>query len=396
MTYIESLLTAAGIASVAAYLTPDIFLAYLNRNKQETDPMQHHEHHEHKPHYSTKNSALFILKLREDYSYGTTIENCDKKSVTTGMHTSSLLVSNMLSDAGIKSNLEVVVDNSSIDRVVALHRPTHVFIEGYWVVPEKFLELQRHHPTVKWIVRCHSEMPFLAQEGIAMDWSFDYWKNGVRIAANAPRIAGELNALDKTGQTDYLPNYYPLDPLLKQTILRRICTVINVGCFGAIRPLKNQLLQAVAAIKFANKHGLKLRFHINRGRVEGNGDNQLKNIRGLFAHLPEHELVEHAWTGHKEFVDLIRHMDICLQVSFTETQNICTCDAVSVGVPVVVSPEINWVEEPYADPTNSDNIVEIMEYVLNECNREAYVRWNKENIVKYSTASKKLWLEYLK
>ena len=33
---------------------------------------------------------------------------------------------------------EVVVDNNGIDKEITEYKPTHVFIEGLWVVPEKF------------------------------------------------------------------------------------------------------------------------------------------------------------------------------------------------------------------------------------------------------------------
>ena len=95
--------------------------------------------------------------------------------------------------------------------------------------------------------------------------------------------------------------------------------VLNIGCFGAIRPLKNQLYQAVAAIEFANSINKKLHFHVNIARVENNGDPVLKNLRNLFINNPKHKLVEHSWLTHEDFINLVRKMDIGLQVSFTET-----------------------------------------------------------------------------
>ena len=60
-------------------------------------------------------------------------------------------------------------------------------------------------------------------------------------------------------------------------------STIDIGAYGAIRPLKNQLLQALAAIKFAESIGKTLRFHINITRIENNGDPVLKNLRNLFS-----------------------------------------------------------------------------------------------------------------
>ena len=113
---------------------------------------------------------------------------------------------------------------------------------------------------------------------------------------------------------------------------------INIAVFGAIRPLKNHLIQAISAIQFANEEGLKLYFHINGTRIENNGDPVLKNLRELFEGQEKHELVEHCWMEHDKFVELLQSMDICMQVSFSETYNIVTADAVNGLVPVVVSP----------------------------------------------------------
>jgi len=133
---------------------------------------------------------------------------------------------------------------------------------------------------------------------------------------------------------------------------------INIAVFGAIRPLKNHLIQAISAIQFANEEGLKLYFHINGTRIENNGDPVLKNLRELFEGQEKHELVEHCWMEHDKFVELLQSMDICMQVSFSETYNIVTADAVNGLVPVVVSPELRWVFGLFkANPVDSNNIV---------------------------------------
>ena len=121
---------------------------------------------------------------------------------------------------------------------------------------------------------------------------------------------------------------------------------VHIGCFGAIRPLKNQLAQAIAAISFANLAGLKLRFHVNGGRVEGRGLPVLRNLRGLFAASAgdRHLLVEHGWLSHDQVSgDLGGGDHIAMQVSFSETFNIVSADSAAVGLPVIASPSIPWI-----------------------------------------------------
>ena len=118
-------------------------------------------------------TVLFILKRKDNYNH-----ERDGKHVglSTGLFNSASFVSDMLNDNGIDSAMEVAVDNNCIDRLVSKHKPTFVVIEALWVVPQKFEVLQKLHPDVTWILRLHSEMPFMAGEGMAMNWIGEYSK----------------------------------------------------------------------------------------------------------------------------------------------------------------------------------------------------------------------------
>ena len=334
--------------------------------------------------------VLFICKKRKTYGTGPYTH-----IVSSGLLNSAKFVNDMLVKNGVDSHIVEVIDNNSIDREVTLYKPTHVIIEALWVVPSKFEVLTKLHPNVKWIIRLHSEIPFIANEGIAMEWIFEYMKYpNVIISVNSPRIEKELNAVASTPML-YLPNFYPVSFKNKQNIEKQCTDTINIGCFGAVRPMKNHLMQAVAAIKFANETGNNLRFHINVTRVENNGDPVLKNIRNLFLNSP-HELIEHTWLTHEEFVKLISTMDLCLQVSFSETFNIVTADAVNNNVPVVVSEEIKWVASIFKVlPTNSDNIISKIKFTW-------FVKFfglqfiNKLLLAWYSLKSEGVWLDYFK
>jgi hypothetical protein len=309
----------------------------------------------------------------------------------------------MLQEAGVESHLEVVVDANSIDREVAKYRPTHVIIEALWVPPTKFYVLQKLHPNVTWVIRLHSELPFLAQEGIAMDWLGDYlgYKNVV-IGVNAPRMMQELTdyAVVKfgSGVTDkivYLPNFYPQE--YDNKTFDKSSDTIDIGCFGAVRPLKNHMLQAVAAVKFAESIGKKLRFHINAGRIEMKGEPVLNNLKGFFAQLHHkgHELISHTWTPREQFLVLCSQMDIGMQCSFSETFNIVGADLVSQGVPLVTSSEIPW-HTPWfsASPTESEEIYNCLHRVYKFPKINTYL--NQYNLTRYTNKTRKIWLNYFK
>jgi len=297
-------------------------------------------------------NILFILKKRMT-------SHKDIKTISSGLLNSATFVNRMLQKNGYNSHLIEVKDNNQIDREVKKHKADIVIIEALWVVPSKFEILTKLHPNVKWIIRLHSEIPFIANEGIAMEWVYEYQKfKNVFVSVNSKTTYKDFNNI-LPKKTIYLPNYYPVNLFDKKNEYHnKNKNILSVGCFGAIRPLKNQLYQAVAAIEFANSINKELHFHVNVARVENNGDPVLKNLRNLFINNPKHKLVEHSWLTHEDFINLVRKMDIGLQVSFTETFNIVAADFVNNNVPVIVSDEITWVSNLYkAEPTESKSII---------------------------------------
>ena len=345
----------------------------------------------------------FILKRRLDYSgelHG------HHKTLSTGLFNSVNFLHEMLPGQGIASDLIVAVDNNQIDREVRRFQPTHCVIEAPWVVPTKFAVLTRLHPKVTWIVRLHSELPFIANEGIAMDWIAEYVRYpNVIIGVNAPRMLEETRSYlmsvmgwdYKTAQQHviYLPNFYPQQYRSKPP--RRLTDRIDVGCFGAVRPLKNHLVQAVAAVKFADQRGFKLNFHINGNRMEMKGEPVMNNLKGMFAQLADrgHELILHDWRPREGFLDLCHEMDLGLQVSFSETFNIVAADLISQGVPVVGSKEIPWLSSLFApEPQDSVGIADS----LADAYRMPWLNvWlNQINLRYYSWRTRRIWLKYFK
>lgn len=329
-----------------------------------------------------KSKILFIVKNRDNAYAGEAYAVGIKSS---GLQNSVNFIVDMLTQRGVDCKVVAVQDNNSIDSEVDQYQPTHVIIEALWVVPEKFEVLTRLHPNVKWLVRLHSEVPFIAGEGMAFDWIPKYYKyKNVAVAANSHGICEDIKHV-YGHHVVYLPNYYPLEgtvapaktstytKLLKKMgciptnrLSKSTFDTLHVGCFGAIRPLKNQLIQAVAAMRFADSVGKTLHFHINGNRIEGKGDPVIRNIRTLFGGQDKHVLVEHPWMPHEMFTELLKNMDMTLQVSFTETYNIVAADSISSGIPVITSNEISFVPSYlHAAATDTKDIVAKMTDLYN-------------------------------
>jgi glycosyltransferase involved in cell wall biosynthesis len=346
--------------------------------------------------------VLFILKWR-DQPYG-----CDwgdrygDKPLSSGLFNSARFMAEMLQDAGVPAKLVHVHDGNDIHRELVAFGATHVIIEAFWCPPYKFDDLRAVCPDVQFIVRNHSETPFLAQEGIAFGWSFEYLKRpNVVLAPNSPRMLADTRALMRGAfpewsaaelkrKVPYLPNFYPVDG--EKFPRKGDDGYLDIGCFGAVRPLKNTITQAVGALIFAKTLGKRLHFHINGGRVEMGGAPALKNLAAIFDAEPHAELVSHDWMPHSAFRSLVARMDLVTQVSFSETFNIVCADAVSQGVPIVCSGEVPW-SSPIsrADPTDARSIACAMQ--------RAWVRrnwWdpNRSNLRRYSAKSRQIWLRH--
>ena len=312
------------------------------------------------------------------------IYNGDRQ-VSNGLRTSASLVVEMLESQGYDVHLAEAVDGNSIDALVAKYRPDRVVIEAIWVTPKKMAELQRLWPGVAWTVRVHSELAFLAGEGMAIGWLAAYLKQGIEVAFNSGQTANDFRVI---GTSICLPNYYPV----REERERRSWTgVVNIGCFGAIRPLKNQLIQAFAACGYADKHRKEMIFHMNGSRIEQNGSNNLKNIQALFD-ATGYTLELHPWMDHAEFLELVARMDLCLGVSLSESFMITATDAVSQGVPFVGSEAIRWLPLEAQAPVDSvDGIVAVME----KADSHRFVKRNLKALESFSSRSVRVWKAWM-
>jgi len=337
---------------------------------------------------NTKKRIQFITCDRVKDTYG----------VTSGLFNSASFVVNYLNENDFEAKITPVVDSNQIDRVVSEFNPDVVIIEAIWVPPAKFKELFQiqRHKNRRWIVRLHSKAPFLANEGIATRWIKQYASIRdlkIEIAPNTTELTEQLTYCFPSGKFIFLPNIYKAKPFTPEKHVKSD-DFVDIGSFGAIRPMKNTYQQAMAAIEFAEQINKTLRFHINGTRIEQSGDNVLKNIQALFEHS-EHELIEHKWYKHAEFLETASKMDIGMQVSFSESFNIVTADFVTAKVPIVASDDISWM--PWimkVSPTSHKGIVRKLKLAYKYRDSITWLQSFSLNI--YNIKAKLQWLFKIK
>lgn len=340
--------------------------------------------------------SLFLLKLREDYSQDSSYSYSHQ--IASGMYNSAKFVVDDLNANGREAEVAIIHDANAIDGAVLGYNASHIFIEGLWVPPAKFQELMalpRHAGRI-WHVRIHSEIPFLASEGIAMGWIAEYLALGVHVVPNAPRAHNQINwqaqnlVAPAIGDVLYLPNCYPyadFEPIVPYVE----SPTIHIACFGAFRPMKNHLNQAFLALQIAEKLGKTLVFHVN-SRVDAGGGGPSKNVLELFASVGA-TIVEHGWEDRETFLASMASIDLLLQVSMSETFNIVAADAVLVGKPILVSNEIPWVYPLTGDPQSVEDCLKRLDFIWG--NKSFFITRNRVRLTRYAQESTRRWLDYI-
>ena len=345
--------------------------------------------------------VLFLLKKNlSSGGYESSVPD-DGKVKSSGLLNSARMTAQELEvHLGVNTSVQICTDGNEIDKFVTHFKPNICVIEAIWATPEKLKELVKLHSKVKFIVRIHSETPFLANEGTAIGWITEYIKiEGVHVGFNSETTSKEFESLYKDNdELVYLPNLYSSADIrdvtgIKSYNINGLHGEVNIASFGAIRPLKNQLIQAVASIIFADKYDLKLNFHINGSRREQGGDAVYKNIQNVFKGT-KHTLVEQGWLERYEFLKLIDTLHLGLQVSFTESFNIVTADFAAMGVPIVVSDAVRWMPQAAVAKVDSAfSIVTKMEEVFSSYANQA--ESNLQALRSYNDSAVLAWMELL-
>ena len=255
----------------------------------------------------------------------------------------------------------VVPARNNVDIVEAIrkHEFTHVVISAPWLTSLDLYSMVKHFKQVKFGVVSHSNIGFLQADPGALKLLRQY----VQISNEVPNLSIGGNSYIFAdwfsevygGKKLVLPNLYLVHTTNKPHVPDE---VIRIGSFGAIRPQKNVMTAAAAAVLLSRVFGKIVEFHVSTGREDGGGSVILNAIRQMMIQVPGVELVERNWSNWVEFKRIIRSMDVLFQVSYTESFNMVTADGVNEGVPTVTSDAITWVPEDWK--AHADNVYDVM------------------------------------
>lgn len=267
-----------------------------------------------------------------------------------------------LRHSGVDAQAHAVRNNVDVVRIIENSfkegRPiTHVAISAPWLSLHDLKSLVTHFRSIKFVIICHSNVGFLQADpgGIALMRKYAQLSRKVKnlhVAGNCPNFTDWFKIAYKE-ECLLLPNLYLVERRRTKRWSKR---VLKIGALGAIRPEKNLMTAAAAAVAMHSILNVPVELHMSTG-----GENcrcmTLSAIEQMVADLPNFKLIRHHWNFWDEFIKLIGKMDLVIQVSYTESFNMVTADAISQRVPVVVSPPIYWAPRQWkSDPDNAMNV----------------------------------------
>lgn len=314
----------------------------------------------------------------------------------TGLGVSCLMTAAVLRSQRVRVDIFGVWNAAEIiTRLKSMPGVTHVVVEAPWVPAATFGQLMQQFPSIHFLCRCHSQFGFLQVEAGAIKMIRDYLilqdsSLNFGFAGNADAFCTDVRQVYNS-RCLYLPNLY-LDNRPTQKHLGAPHKLMRAGSFGALRLLKNHTTAAAAAMTAAKSRGCDLEFHLSINREE-NGKGVLQAIRNMLAGVPWAKLVEVPWKPWPEFRHVVANMDLCFQLSFTETFNVVTADACAEGVPSVVSSAIDWLPRHWqADADDADDAARIANNLLWN---PAAAREGLACLHSYVQRGTKRWLDYL-
>ena len=292
----------------------------------------------------------------------------------------------------VRHNVDIV---NSLDKYneTHAHKLTHCIISAPWLSVMDLEALLHNFKNIQFVVLSHSNVGFLQADpcGVALLRRY----SEIAKRHHNFKVGGNCPAFTDWFEVAYgekcvcLPNIYPCDKVTSKVWDGK--STIKIGAFGAIRPEKNFMTAAAAAMAIHGMLKAPIELHMSTGG-DGCKSATLPAIEQMTEGVEGVTLIRHHWNTWDKFIQLIAKMDLLIQVSYTESFNMVTADGVSVGVPTVVSPVIFWAPESWkANPDESLDAARVGVKLLTH--DQGYIGY--EALQKNNEKALKFWLKFL-
>ncbi len=236
---------------------------------------------------------------------------------------------------------------------------THVVISAPWLPTAQLAQIANLFHQVDFTVVSHSNVGFLQADprGITLLREGADLQTGTinfHIGSNSRRFIDWWHDVYRQPMR-WHPNMYDLTTSNSDPQEWHRGSVLRIGSFGAVRPLKNLLTAGAAALEISSRLKADLEFHISSGRAEGGGDTILRGLEAMYEQLPNAEIVHDGWASWPAFRRLVRNMHLLIQPSYTESFSMVSADGIAEGVPVVGSDAIDWLPPSWVASNDDAN-----------------------------------------
>ena len=303
-----------------------------------------------------------LLKLRNDFTnvkLGIFFKDFAHwvRSSCVGLNVAGYTTAKYLRSKGINAQAFAVRHNIDVVQTIEKYRFTHVVISAPWLTLFDLKSLVTAFPDIKFAVLSHSNIGFLQADPNAIELFRKYAEFADTVdnftvgGNNKPFVEWFKSVYNEN--CILLPNLYPV-----QRRLAKVWdgTYLKIGAFGAIRPEKNFMTAAAAAMVIHSLLKVPMELHMSTGG-DGCKSTTLPAIEEMVKDVEGVKLVRHEWQHWDSFIQLIAEMDLLIQISYTESFNMITADGISVGVPSVVSEVIRWCPDDWKADT--DDVIDV-------------------------------------
>lgn len=317
-----------------------------------------------------------------------------------GLGVAALNNAKVLTAHGIKTAvLATVTPASLMDQISTSYKNnipfSHVIVSAPWIPTIDLQKMCQSFPDTMFFVNCHSNVGFLQADSNGVKLLREYidleqGQLNFQVAGNSRKFVLWLRRAYKA-PCAYLPNCYSLDysNLGHPRPQFHSGGVLRIGAFGAVRPQKNLMTAAGAALVLANDLKTETEFWISGGRTEGGGQTIVNAIKEMLSGVPGITLKELNWRSWSQFRDLVRRMDLLLQVSYTESFNMVTADGIAEGVPSVVSKAIDWTPENWR--ADFDDVLDIVRVGKNLLHDKTAMKHGLRSLEKHNADGFRAW-----
>jgi glycosyltransferase involved in cell wall biosynthesis len=294
----------------------------------------------------------------------------------------------------VKNNIDLVNSIDEYNRENPSRKLTHVIISAPWLSKLDMTSLIEHYKDIQFVIESHSNVGFLQADPWGVKrlreaWELSKTHKNIRVAGNSKRFV-EWARLVYDKNTVLLPNLYPLYPM--EYHKRKQGDPLRIGVLGAIRPLKNFMSAAAAAIAIGKilDESVELRMSVGG---EGDGGSVTNAIKAMVADVPNFTLVDQGWQPWEKFIEEIRKMDLLVSPSFTESFLMIVADGILVGVPSVVSSAVVWA--PKSWKADSDDALDIARVGVALLKNSKSIKQGKKALTEHNRWAFGKWKEFL-